>query len=110
MVPRGRVEEVGGNSSKVASDRARSACMACRQCAMTKARTIRLLHQGDGVHNRWSAIFSAIIVSQRQDQADKWAHVDGDTVGQLQVIQFLLKAVARVGQVAGGVGILWQAG
>ena len=35
---------------------------------------------------------------------------DGDIAGQLQVIQLLFKAVALVGQVAGGLGIFRQAG
>ena len=68
-----------------------------------------VLPQGDGVHNGGLDLFSHHRIVGL-DQADLWAHLDGDIAGQLQVIQLLFKAVALVGQVAGGLGIFRQAG
>ena len=68
-----------------------------------------VLPQGDGVHDGGLNLLGHHRVVGL-DQADLRAHLDGDVAGQLQIVELFLKAVAHIGQVAGGLGILGQLG
>ena len=68
-----------------------------------------VLPQGDGVHDGGLDLLGhhGVVVLQ---QADLGAHLQADVAGKLQIVQLLFKALALVGQVAGRLGVLRQAG
>ena len=67
------------------------------------------LPQGDGVHQRGLDLLQheGVVILQKPGLG---AHLHGDHAGELQVVDLLLKAVAQVGKVVVGLGVLLAAG